>query len=145
MSVAEEKGDFSRRLKDALRKARLDAGPTRFAREFNLRHHGEPVTAQTARKWLYGGALPTQDKLRTLAQWLEVSPHWLRYGEGERAHTAARQDSAIYAVDSAWLGKKFDSLSEPHRKIVLEITRALLRRQGKEKRAGNPVARSAAQ
>ena len=93
---------------------------------------GEPVTAQTARKWLYGGALPTQDKVRTLAQWLEVSPHWLRYGEAERAHTAAKQDSAIYAVDSAWLGKKFDSLSEPHRKMVLEITRALLRLEGKQ-------------
>jgi transcriptional regulator with XRE-family HTH domain len=132
MSVAEEKGDFSRRLKEAMRKARLDAGPTQFAREFNLRHHGEPVTSQTARKWLYGGALPTQDKLRTLAQWLEVSPHWLRYGEAERAHAAAKQDSAIYAVDSAWLGKKIDSLSEPHRKIVLEITRALLRLEGKQ-------------
>ncbi len=100
MTIAEEKGDFSRRLKEAMRKARLDAGPTRFAREFNLRHHGEPVTAQT--------------------------------GEPERAHTTAKQDTATYAVDSAWLGKKFDSLSEPHRKMVLEITRALLRLEGKQ-------------
>jgi hypothetical protein len=65
-------------------------------------------------------------------QWLEVSPHWLRYGEAERAHTAAKQDTATYAVDSAWLGKKFDLLSEPHRKMVLEITRALLRLEGKQ-------------
>src|SRR5258705_13940494 len=112
MTIAEEKGHFSRRLKEAMRKARLDAGPTRFAREFNLRHHGERVTAQTARKWLYGGALPTQDKLRPLAQWLGVSPHWLRYGEPERAHTTAKKNTATYAVDSAWLEKKFDSLSE---------------------------------
>jgi transcriptional regulator with XRE-family HTH domain len=132
VTIAEEKGDFSRRLKEVMRKARLDAGPTRLAREFNLRHHGEPVTAQTARKWLYGGALPTQDKLRTLAQWLEVSPHWLRYGEPEQVHTTAKQDTATYAVDSAWLGKKFDSLSEPHRRMVLEITRALLRLEGKQ-------------
>ncbi len=132
MTVAEEKQDFSKRLKEAMRKARVEAGPTRFAREFNLRHHGEPVTAQTARKWLYGGALPTQDKLRTLAQWLEVSPQWLRYGEAERSHAAARQDGATYAVDSAWLGRKFDSLSEPHKKMVLEITRALLRLEGKQ-------------
>jgi len=132
MTVAEEKQDFSKRLKEAMRKARVEAGPTRFAREFNLRHHGEPVTAQTARKWLYGGALPTQDKVRTLAQWLEVSPQWLRYGEAERSHAAARQETAAYAVDSAWLGRKFDSLSEPHRKMVLEITRALLRLEGKQ-------------
>ena len=132
MTVAEEKGDFSKRLKEAMRKARVDAGPTRFAREFNLRHHGEPVTSQTTRKWLQGKALPTQDKLRTLSQWLEVSPQWLRYGEAERSHTAARQDTAIYAADSAWLGKKFDSLSEPHRKMILEITRALMRLEGKQ-------------
>lgn len=131
MTAAEEKGDFSRRLREAIRKARMEAGPTRFAREFNLRHHGDPVTAQTARKWLYGRALPTQDKLRTLAQWLEVSPHWLRYGEAEKLH-GAKQDSASYAVDSAWLGKKFDSLSESHRRMVLEITRALLRLEGKQ-------------
>ena len=132
MTVAEEKQDFSKRLKDAMRKARVEAGPTRFAREFNLRHHGEPVTAQTARKWLYGGALPTQDKVRTLAQWLEVSPQWLRYGEAERSHAAARQDTAAYAVESGWLAKKFDSLSEPHKKMVLEIARALLRLEGKQ-------------
>lgn len=132
MTAAEEKGDFSRRLKEALRRARMDAGPTRFAREFNLRHHGEPVTAQTARKWLQARALPTQDKVRTLAQWLEVSPHWLRYGEAERVHPGAKQDPASYAVDSAWLGKKFDLLSDPHRRMVLEITRALLRLEGKQ-------------
>jgi transcriptional regulator with XRE-family HTH domain len=130
MTVAGEREGFSRRLKEAMRKARVEAGPTRFAREFSLRHHGDPVTAQTARKWLYGRALPTQDKLRTLARWLEASPHWLRYGEAERAHTA-RQDTATYAVDSAWLEKNFDLLSEPHRKMVLEIARALLRFEGK--------------
>src|SRR5258708_8454603 len=90
MTIAEEKGDFSRRLKEAMRKARLDAGPTRFAREFNLRHHGEPVTAQTARKWLYGSALPTQDKLRTLAQRRGGSPHWLRYRQPARPPTPPR-------------------------------------------------------
>src|SRR5258708_36230195 len=91
MTIAEEKGDFSRRLKEAMRKTRLDAGPTRFAREFNLRHHGEPVTAQTARKWLHGGALPPQGKLRTLAQWLEGSPPWLPYGGARPARTTPKR------------------------------------------------------
>jgi transcriptional regulator with XRE-family HTH domain len=131
MTVVEEKEQFSKRLKEAMRRARVEAGPARFAREFNLRHHGEPVTSQTAHKWLQGRAFPTQDKLRTLAQWLEVSPQCLRYGEADRSH-AAKQDPASYAVDSAWLGKKFDSLSESHRRMVLEITRALLRLEGKQ-------------
>jgi len=114
-----------------MRGARIEASPTRFAREFNLRHHGDPVSPQTARKWLYGRALPTQDKLRTLAQWLEASPHWLRFGEAQRGY-AARQDSASYEVDSAWLERKFPVLSEAHRKVLLEITRAFLRLEGKQ-------------
>src|SRR5260370_39092957 len=106
MTIAEEKWDFSRRLKEAMRKARLDAGPTRFAREFNLRHHGEPVTAQTARKWLYGRALPTQDKLRTLAQWLEGSPQLLPHREARRAENAAKPGTLPPAVGSALPWKK---------------------------------------
>src|SRR5258706_14779020 len=117
MTIAEEKGHFSRRVKEAMRKARLDAGPTRFAREFNLRHHGEPVTAQTARKWLYGGGLPTQDKLRPLAQWQEGSPHWLRYGEPERGHTTPKQETATHPVDSAWVGQNIESLRTLTRKM----------------------------
>jgi transcriptional regulator with XRE-family HTH domain len=131
MTAFEEKQGFRRRLKEAMRSARVEAGPTRFAREFNLRYAGEPVTAQTARKWLYGRALPAQDKLRALAQWLEVTPQWLRYAEAETPR-AMKQDRPTYAVDSAWIGRKFDSLSEPHRRIVLEITHALLRLEGKQ-------------
>ena len=131
MTIGQEKRDFSRRLTDAARRARLDTGPTRFAREFNLRHYGESVTAQTARKWLNGKALPTQDKLRTLARWLEVPSQWLRYGDAERPH-AVKQDRATYAVDSDWLGRKFELLSEPHRKMVLEVVRALLRLEGRQ-------------
>jgi transcriptional regulator with XRE-family HTH domain len=137
MTLADEKQGFSRRLKDAMRKARMEpAGPTRVAREFNLRYHGDPVTTQAIRKWLTGEALPSQDKIRALAQWLEVSPQWLRYGEAggreERGHAVARQDTGSYTVDAAWAGKKFELMNEPHRKLVLEIIRALLRLEGKQ-------------
>ena len=131
MAVADEREGFSRRLREAMRRARVQAGPTWFAREFNLRHYGDPVSPQTARKWLYGRALPTQDKLRTLALWLEASPHWLRFGEAQRG-LAARQDTASYAVDAAWLEKKFQLLSEAHRKVLLEIAHALLRLEGRQ-------------
>jgi hypothetical protein len=55
MTLADEKQGFGKRLKEAMRKARVDAGsPTRIAREFNLRYHGDPVTTQAVRKWLAG-------------------------------------------------------------------------------------------
>src|SRR5258708_36522796 len=116
MTIAEEKGDFSRRLKEAMRKTRLDAGPTRFAREFNLRHHGEPVTAQTARKWLHGGALPPQDKLRTPAHGLEGTPPRLRYRGPARAQTTPKQDARTDAGASGRGGRKIATHTEPPRK-----------------------------
>ncbi|MBI2960037.1 MAG: hypothetical protein HYY28_06970 [Betaproteobacteria bacterium] len=121
-----------------MRKARVDANsPTRVAREFNLRYHGDPVTAPAIRKWLLGEALPSQDKIRVLAQWLEVTPQWLRFGESDRreekAHPLAKQDLASYAaVDPLWVTKKLELLNEPHKRIVLEVVRALLRLEGKQ-------------
>lgn len=137
MSLAEERQAFSRRLREAMRRARIDAtSPTRIAREFNLRYHGDPVSTQAVRKWLAGKALPAQDKIRALGLWLDVSAHWLRFGEGERKEErptpGARQESASYRLDSGWVAKKFDLLNDSHKRLVLEIVHALLRLEGKQ-------------
>src|SRR3989304_6856668 len=104
MTLADEKQGFSRRLKDALRKACPGlVSPTGIAREFNPRYHGNPVTAQAVRKWLAGKSLPPQDKIRALALWLDVQPPWLRFGETERreGHVRARQEAASYTGGTA--------------------------------------------
>ncbi len=135
MTLADEKQGFSRRLREALRKAYPGpVSPTGIAREFNLRYHGNPVTAQAVRKWLAGKSLPPQDKIRALALWLDVQPPWLRFGETERreGQVRARQEAAIYKVDTASLAKKFELLNEPHKKMVLELVLALLRLEGKQ-------------
>lgn len=135
MTLADEKQGFSRRLREALRKACPGlVSPTDIAREFNLRYHGNPITAQAVRKWLAGKSLPPQDKIRALALWLDVQPPWLRFGETERRedHVSARQQAAIYKVDTASLAKKFELLNEPHKKMVLELVLALLRLEGKQ-------------
>ena len=133
MALNDEKQGFSRRLRDSLRRARADSGAAAaLAREFNLRYEGTPVTVQAVRKWLSGKSLPSQDKVRALALWLEVSPQWLRYGEGEGSSARAlRQDIAGYRADAAWLGKKYDALNDPHKKMIVELILALLRLEGK--------------
>lgn len=81
MPTNEEKAAFSRRLELALRRsAEPVQGATELALRFNLRYQGNAVSAQTAHKWLSGRAIPTSDKLATLAAWLNVSEHWLHYG-----------------------------------------------------------------
>lgn len=134
MASSEEKKGFTKRLTEALRRAGLhDAGPSRIAREFNLRYHGNPVTTQAARKWLGGLAVPSQDKIRVLAEWLDVAPQWLRFGEGVREERhLTRQESSLYRADYPMLLRKFDLLNDTHRKMVFEMVLALLRLEGKQ-------------
>ena len=76
-----EKHEFAERLKVALKRTpKSIQTATQLAHEFNLRHINEPITPQAAQKWLAGTAKPTADKLQTLADWLNVSAHWLRNG-----------------------------------------------------------------
>jgi len=133
VALAAEKQEFGKRLREALRKTQdPGGGAAAIAREFNLRYEGRPVTAQAVGKWLAGRALPSQDKIRALSLWLEVSPHWLRFGDGDaKPAPVLRQAAASYRVEPQWLAKKYEALSEPHKKIVVEVLIALLRLEGK--------------
>ena len=74
---------FSRRLIAALEILDVRASPTTVQREYNIRSNQPPITSHAARKWLTGEAIPTQDRLQVLADWLSVSPSWLRFGEDD--------------------------------------------------------------
>lgn len=79
--TTDEKLAFAERLHIALKRGAKNVNTaTELATKFNLRHTNEPITAQAAQKWLTGKACPTADKIETLADWLNVSAHWLRYG-----------------------------------------------------------------
>jgi transcriptional regulator with XRE-family HTH domain len=133
MALGDEKQAFSKRLREALKRAEPAAeGPAALAREFNLRYEGTPVTVQAVRKWVIGRALPSQDKIRALALWLDVSPQWLRYGDAETAPgRTLRQESAAYRADPDWVSKKYEALNDAHKKMVAELLVALLRLERK--------------
>ena len=81
---------FSKRLAQELKRIGQPLGsPTKIARTFNQHYSGQPVSAQTVRKWLLAEAVPTQPKLLALAAWLGVSEQWLRYGSGAKVESAA--------------------------------------------------------
>lgn len=135
MSLADEKNAFAKRLKESLRKADVDPrSSTRVAREFNLRYPGDPISTQAVRKWLEAESLPSQDKLRALALWLDVPAQWLRFGdaEGRNERPSARQDTGTYRSDINWSPKKFEMLDDAHKKMVVEMVHALLRLEGKQ-------------
>ena len=132
MNGSIEREGFSDRLQQALRHAHYPPdSPTKLAREFNIRFSGRPVTVHAARKWLVGEAIPTQEKLRTLAQWLGVPTDWLRFGAGTDALLdEAANEAAVaprFASDDVKLFADLQLLDEHHRLIAREFIRMLLR------------------
>ena len=135
-----EKQNFSERLLQATRQAKIRVtSPTRLTLEFNLRYPGKPVTTQAVRKWLSGGAIPSQDKLLTLAGWLNVSAEWLRFGsvtytsETTAKGLSTAQDKPAYIAHEIELLANFKQLNDAHKQIVREIVLTLLRLEKKPK------------
>ncbi|MES2536115.1 MAG: hypothetical protein V4632_09615 [Pseudomonadota bacterium] len=124
-----ERQQFSERLQQALRNADYSpTSPTQLAREFNIRFEGHPVTVHAARKWLLGQAIPTQEKLRALAQWLGVSAEWLRYDSKDAsAQGEAGNPAGPFNSEDLKLILDLQRLDEPYRIVAREIIRTLLR------------------
>jgi transcriptional regulator with XRE-family HTH domain len=130
MNSSNERESFSQRLQQALKNAHYSPdSPTRLAREFNIRFDGRPITVHAARKWLVGEAIPTQEKLRMIAQWLGVPAEWLRFGGPEEGAPAGEGGNGLSRFESAdvKLIADLQRLDEHHRQIAREFIRMLVR------------------
>jgi len=108
---AQQRIDFSQRLIQELKRMGLPVGsPTQIAREFNQHFSGQPVSAQTVRKWLHAETVPTQPKLLALAAWLGVSAQWLRYGSEDRAVQVQPASVVVLGKEYAELAPFLDKL-----------------------------------
>jgi transcriptional regulator with XRE-family HTH domain len=127
MATATETEAFAQRLKQALEGSGVRASPTVVANEFNLRYWGRSITPHTARNWLLGKAIPTQDKLRVLADWLQVSPDALRFGNLSTVSRNAAADANFERLDMAdrEMLHRYLALTVPDRKTVREVVTAL--------------------
>ena len=114
MKIITEKERFSERLKFALKNAQPKLTKTSdIAIRFNLRHPNDPVTQQAVHKWLNELAIPSQDKIDTLAEWLEVKPEWLRYGVSE--------DNPNYSPLDEMLMELIHKLTEQQKTALLNL------------------------
>lgn len=124
----DERRHFSDRLRNALQACGYGTSPTAFAQEFNLRAEGATVTVHGARKWLFGEAIPTQARVQVLAEWLNVTAAWLRFGDPDSA-VASNSKRSTADIDSAELRllKDFRRLPEHTRVVVRDLVDSLLR------------------
>ena len=130
---------FADRLRRALDAAGVRPSPTVVANEFNLRYWGRSITSHTARNWLLGQALPTQDKLVVLAEWLQVSPDELRFGKSASGSRLSDADAQFEQLDMAdrEMIHRYLSLPTADRKTVREVVAAMAVAAGVKKNPGS--------
>jgi transcriptional regulator with XRE-family HTH domain len=80
-----------------------------------------------ARKWLMGESIPTQEKLRSLAKWLNVTAEWLRFGTA----SANNSNSSLNSSDAKIIAS-LRQLDEENRHLVFEFIRLLVRMDRKK-------------
>ncbi|ENU85390.1 MULTISPECIES: helix-turn-helix domain-containing protein [Acinetobacter] len=121
--MTSEKLLFAQRLIAAMQAQGYQPKPAILEREFNLRHFGEPVTLQGVRKWLIGTAIPSADKLLTLAKWLNVPPEELAFDKDMQK--AIEQREINWQEEIGYKDKEifeaFLALPTPQKKIVREV------------------------
>lgn len=118
---------FSERLQESMLAAGYELRPVVLEREFNQRYWGRSVSFQAVRRWLNGEAIPTQDRLQVVAEWLDVDPHWLRFGErlsGSVRQQHKRWDTKMTPPERQAI-EVFMNLPPEKRKMVGEIIHAL--------------------
>ncbi|MDP2824119.1 MAG: hypothetical protein Q8O52_15760 [Sulfuritalea sp.] len=124
----DEKIEFAKRLRDGMVAAGYEPRPVVLERGFNSRYWGKSVTFQAVRRWLKGEAIPSQDKLQVLAEWLKLEPHVLRFGEGVTKTVRAsrkRWDEGIGHLERETFDA-FLALPASQRKAIREIILGLV-------------------
>jgi hypothetical protein len=125
--ASDKRQGFASRLLVALTAARQPTGATAFARAFNKCMGANSITLYGARKWLLGEALPTDEKLIVLAEWLRVDPSWLRFGDIEDRLVGAPALKTVLSVEMGTLVRDIESLSAVSQVIIRGIVDAFLR------------------
>jgi hypothetical protein len=121
------KQEFAERLKNAMIEAGYEPRPSVLEKAFNTRYWGRPITFQAASLWLKGEAMPEQDKLEVLAEWLKIDPHILRFGSQISRNIAkkkARWDEAISGPEREVL-EVFTALPAEQKKVARAVILAL--------------------
>ena len=121
-----DKAEFAERLRKAVIAAGYDPKPGLVHKQFNTHWHGRPVSFQAARAWLIGTSVPEDRKLAALADWLDVTPEFLRYGN--RPARDVREPAPAWMTGlSAYDRGSFDalmSLPAAERRRLGELIRA---------------------
>lgn len=100
-----------------------------LARDFNLRAHGiEPITQESARRWMRGVSIPEEDRLRILVEWLQLDFNEVlcssNNGSPHLCEDNKKSGDGLSEPDELLLKLVFN-LTTDQKKIVLELIRLI--------------------
>jgi hypothetical protein len=116
--------EFAARLKLAMTAQSIKHSPTVLANKFNAGFDGRSVTPHTARNWMLGKSLPTQDKMIFLAKLLDTTAEQLRYGRhSEKTLMISNSDGTETELTSSQqqLVRKYIMLIPSQQKLVNDL------------------------
>ena len=116
--------EFAARLEQAMAAKSIKHSPTVLGNLFNSVFDGRAVTPHTARNWMLGKSMPTQEKLVVLAELLDISAEQLRYerhSEKTLMITNADGTETELTACQQQLVRKYIKLSANQQKLVNDL------------------------
>jgi transcriptional regulator with XRE-family HTH domain len=98
-----------------------------ITREINKLFSEKSITSHAVRKWLSGQAIPIHSRLIRLADWLGVSPAWLRFGEGQMYKSDLSHILFSEEKNYALIFAKIKSLSKEELELVTHQIELILK------------------
>ena len=78
------------------------------------------LSVQTTHKWATGQGMPSADRIKQIAKWLKVSPHWLEHGPDPQADRKGAKGLEGEISGKAF-AERFHSLTTEQRRIMLAL------------------------
>ena len=116
--------EFAARLEQAMTAKSIKLSPTVLGNLFNSVFDGRAVTPHTARNWMLGKSMPTQEKLVVLAELLDTSAEQLRYGRhSEKTLMISNADGSETELTGSQqqLVRKYIMLSASQQRLVNDL------------------------
>jgi len=116
--------EFAARLELAMTAKSIKLSPTVLAMLFNSVFDGKDVGVHTARNWMMGKCLPTQDKMVVLSKLLDTSAEQLRYGRhSEKTLMISNADGNETELTGSQLQlvRKYILLTASQQKLVSDL------------------------
>ena len=116
--------EFAARLEQAMAAKSIKLSPTVLGNLFNSAFDGRAVTPHTARNWMLGKSMPTQEKMVVLAKLLDTSAEQLRYGRhSEKTLMLLNADGSETELTGSQqqLVRKYIKLSASQQRLVSDL------------------------